>query len=83
MKKILEIIKSNKIKSFEITKNPIELLFEIIKQLIKNNFLRNEDITLYKAFLVDLSNIGYLFSKDFSYKIKNNLDEYSNINIYI
>jgi len=80
LKKILEIIKSNKYKSFEITENPIELLFEILKQLIKNNFLRNEDITLYKAFLLDLSNIGYLFSKDFSSKIKNNLDEYSNIN---
>ena len=80
LKKILEIIKSNKIYSFENPKNPKELLFQILSELIKNNFLRNEDITLYKAFLLDLSNIGYHFSKDFSSKINNNLKEYSNIN---
>ena len=80
LKKILEIIKSNKSNSFENPEDPIKLLFEILTELIKNNFLRYEDITLYKAFLHDLSNIGYLFSKAFSSKIKNNLNEYSNIN---
>ena len=80
LKKILEIIKSNKSNSFENPEDPIKLLFEILTELIKNNFLRHEDITLYKAFLHDLSNIGYLFSIAFSSKIKNNLNEYSNIN---
>ena len=54
LKKILEIIKSNKSNSFENPEDPIKLLFEILTELIKNNFLRHEDITLYKAFLHDL-----------------------------
>ena len=74
--KILEIIKSNNY-SFE---NPKELIFQILSELIKNNFIRNEDKTIYKAFLHDLSKIGYNFSIEFSSKIKNNLKEYSNIN---
>ena len=74
--KILEIIKSNNY-SFE---NPKELIFQILSELIKNNFIRNEEKTIYKAFLHDLSKIGYNFSIEFSSKIKNNLKEYSNIN---
>ena len=74
--KILEIIKSNNY-SFE---NPKELIFQILSELIKNNFIRNEEKTIYKAFLHDLSKIGYNFSIEFSSKIKNNLKEYSNKN---
>ena len=76
LNKILEIIKSNNY-SFE---NPKELIFQILSELIKNNFIRNEDKTIYKAFLHDLSKIGYNFSIEFSSKIKKNLKEYSNIN---
>ena len=76
LNKILEIIKSNNY-SFE---NPKELIFQILSELIKNNFLRNEEKTIYKAFLYDLSKIGYNFSIKFSSKKKKNLKEYSNIN---
>ena len=76
LNKILEIIKSNNY-SFE---NPKELIFQILSELIKNNFLRNKEKTIYKAFLYDLSKIGYNFSIKFSSKIKKNLKEYSNIN---
>ena len=77
MNKILNIIKSSKLYFFE---NPKKLLFQIISKLIKNKFLRKEEKIIYKDFLLDLSNIGYHFSRSFTSKIKNNLKEYTNIN---
>ena len=74
--KILEIIKANKSYS---TENPKKLLFQILSELIKNNFLNDKDKFMYKAFFHDLSNIGFHFSNKFYSEIKSNYKEYLNL----
>ena len=75
--KIIEIIKSKKY--YSIFDSPKKLLFQILSELIKNNILKDKEIHIYKTFLKDLSNIGYSFSHKFTFEIKNNYKEYTNI----
>ena len=76
--KILDIIKSNKLYS---GKKPINLLFHILTELIKYDFLKVEELDAYKSFLEDLSNIGCVCSTNnkFLSKINNNYKDYLNI----
>ena len=55
--KILDIIKSNKYSN----NNSMKLLFKIINELIKNKFLKNQELKIYKAFLKDLVKVGYKY----------------------
>ena len=60
-------------------KNLIKCYFLIINNLIKKNYLGKNDLKVYKAYLEDLSNIGYVLSNkflkniDYNYKIYNNI----------
>lgn len=58
----LKIIKESK--SY-IENNPLKLLFHILNELIEKNFLLEQEINIYKAYLQDLSNIGYIYSSQF------------------
>lgn len=66
LNEIISIIKLNEC-SKDNSKN---LLFSILSELIKKNILKNKELQVYQAFLEDLSNFGYVFSK----KIENNLN---------
>ena len=59
--------------------NPIELLFIIINNLIKGGILQKKDLDVYKAFLYDLSQFGYIFPNNFSNKINYNYKDFLNI----
>ena len=74
--KILEIIKSNENKNY----NSKKLFFKIINELIDNNFLKKKELKVYKAFLKDLKNVGYVFTSEFTGKIKFNFDDNLNKN---
>jgi uncharacterized FlgJ-related protein len=74
---ILDIIKSNKLYT---GKNPKNLFFHILMELIKNDFLKLEELKIYESFLDDLSNIGYAYSnRDFLSNINNDYKDYLNI----
>lgn len=49
--------------------NPQELLIYLIKNLIKEKFLKKNDLNIYKDFLQDLSNFGYKFKSNFKKEI--------------
>ena len=59
--------------------NPIELLFMIINNLKKEGILKKKDLNIYKAFLYDLSQFGFIYSKNFSNEINYNYKDYLNI----
>ena len=75
LNKILDIIKS---KTYS-KKRPQKLMFSILSELINNNILKKEELEIYKAYLDDLSNIGYNFSKLFTKKRNNKVSNYLNI----
>ena len=76
--KILDIIKSNKLYT---GKNPKNLLFHILMELIKHDFLKLEELKIYESFLDDLSNVGYAYSnRDFLSNINTDYKDYLNIN---
>jgi hypothetical protein len=57
-----------------------ELLILLIKNLIKLNFLGEEDLIIYKTFLQDLLKLGYNNSYKFINKINYNYKEFLKIN---
>ena len=73
-----DFIKIINIKDLNNYNNYTEIFFEIIKNLIKSNFLGKNDLNVYKAYLKDLSNIGFNYSNKFR-KIKNNYKYYINV----
>ena len=56
--------------------NEIGTLFFIIKKLINLGFLGEKDLKVYKAYLDDLLNIGYIYSSKFVNQINYNYKEY-------
>ena len=56
--------------------NEIDTFFYIIKNLVKLGFLGEKDLKIYKAYIDDLSNIGYIYSSKFVNQIKYNYKEY-------
>ena len=75
LNKILDIIKLYKASKY----NSKKLLFKILHELIKNNFLKKEELKIYKSYFKDLKNIGYLFSSEFNENKKDNYIDYLNI----
>ena len=61
--------------------NEIDTLFYILKNLINLGFLDKKDLKIYKAYIDDLSNIGYIYSSKFVNKIKYNYKDYINSSI--
>ena len=74
---ILKIIKS--CKSYK-GKNPIKFLFYILNKLIKNKLLQKQEIKIYKAFLEDLSNLGYIYPSQFIINRRYNNSDFLDIN---
>lgn len=66
--------------------NAIEILFSIINNLIKFGFLGEKDLKIYRAYIDDLSNIGYNYSSIFVNKIdyapKQYINSYTKFNFY-
>ena len=84
LNKFLDIITS---KTKSKNNNPIELLINIIKNLIKEGIYEENDLNVYIAFLDDLSNFGYIYSTNFSKEINYNNNDflkiYSEFNLYL
>ena len=59
--------------------NPKKLLIYLIKNLIKEGFLKKYDLNIYKAFLEDLSNFGYIYSTLLTKEIKYNYYNYKKL----
>ena len=68
-------------------KNSIQLFLDFIKILVYKDFLKEDDLKLYKAFISDLLNIKYNFSSEFSenlyYEYKKNFNVYSQFKYYL
>jgi hypothetical protein len=67
--------------------NEVDILFSIIKNLINFGLLGKKDLKIYKAYINDLSNIGYIYSSKFANKLgydyKGYINLYSEFNSYI
>ena len=67
--------------------NEIDRLYNIIENLINFGFLGEKDLKIYKAYLDDLSNIGYIYSSIFENKLnfehKGYINSYIELNSYI
>ena len=72
---ILKILRSNK----HSLKNSKKLLFTILSGLKRKNVLNKKDLQIFKAYLYDLSDIGYIFPKNFYNNMNNEEKEFSNI----
>lgn len=59
--------------------NLIELFINLIKNLIKVDILKENDLNVIKFFLDDLSNIGYIYSRNFSKEINYNYKSFLKI----
>jgi hypothetical protein len=68
-------------------KEQIDILFSMIKNLINFGILGEKDLKIYKAYIDDLSNIGYKYSSKFQNKIdygyKGYINSYTKLNSYI
>ena len=66
--------------------NPGYFLVSLIEILVKKNILKENDLKMYKAFIEDLENVGYMYSPNYSLKINYNhkdfLKIYSELNFY-
>ena len=60
--------------------NPIEFFFQIIKNLVNQGFLKQNNLELYESFIKDLLNIGYNFTSDFLQEINFNNERFFKIN---
>ena len=61
-------------------------MVKLIEILVKKKVLKENDLKMYKAFIEDLRNIGYLYSPNYSTKIHYNhkdfMNEYSEMHFY-
>ena len=83
-----KFLKNINIKDNNIYKNSIiEQYYKMINYLVELNFLGKSDLSVYKAYLEDLSNIGYNYSNKFIknkiYYYKDYIKTYSKFNNYI
>ena len=77
--KFLFILNANIISNSKI--NEVDKLCNIIENLINFGFLGEKDLKIYKAYIEDLSNIGYIYSSIFEKKLKYEYKEYINSHI--
>ena len=60
--------------------NPSNNLINIIESLVNFKILEKQDLKMYKAFIQDLSNIGYNYNSGYNNKIYQKKDKFLNIN---
>ena len=81
LEKFLKIL--DKEKEFK-TNNPKFFIIYLIKKMVTNEIFSKKDLKLYKAFIKDLSNIGYIYNNNFNEETILNEDiyftEYSKLN---
>ena len=67
------------------TNNPINFLLYLISKMISNEIFSKKELKVYKAFIKDLSNIGYFYNYNFNEETILNEDiyftEYAKLNI--
>ena len=67
--------------------NDVDNLYSIIESLIKFGFLGEKDLKIYKTYIDDLSNIGYIYSSIFenrlNYDHKHYINSFTEFNSYI
>ena len=67
--------------------NEVDRLCNIIENLINFGFLGEKDLKIYKAYIDDLSNIGYkyspIFENELNYDHKGYINSYTELNSYI
>ena len=84
MDKFIDVLNEDSIIEFE---NPIDLLFKIINDLAQIKLLGKNEINIYKAYLDDLSNVGYSFSfnfkKNIDYNHQNYISQFPKFNFYL
>lgn len=71
--KILNLNKNNKIN------NQTIFLLNIIENLVNYNIIERNDLDVYKAFIQDLSNIGYIFNHKYSTQLNYSFNNFINI----
>ena len=71
--KILNLNKNNKIN------NQAIFLLNIIENLVNYNIIERNDLDMYKAFIQDLSNIGYIFNHKYSTQLNYSFNNFINI----
>ena len=71
--KILNLNKNNKIN------NQTIFLLNIIENLVDYNIIERNDLDMYKAFIQDLSNIGYIFNHKYSTQLNYSFNNFINI----
>ena len=66
--------------------DPGEFMVKLIEILVKKKVLKENDLKMYKAFVEDLKDIGYIYSPNYSTKIHYNhkdfMKEYSQMHFY-
>ena len=66
--------------------NPGNFLVRLIEILVKKKVLKENDLKMYKAFIEDLENMGYIYSPNYSKKVHYNhkdfLKIFSELNFY-
>jgi len=82
LEKLLTIL--NKEKDYK-TNNSTNFILYLIQKMIANEIFEKKDLKLYKAFIKDLSNIGYIYNHNFNEETILNEDiyftEYAKLNI--
>ena len=73
LEKFLTILEKEK--DFK-TNNPKNFILYLIRKMISNEIFSKKDLKAYKAFIKDLSNIGYIYNQNFNKEIILNEDIY-------
>ena len=73
---ILKILNSQNNKELNDQKG---LLLNIIENLVNYNIIKRNDLDMYKAFIQDLSNIGYIFNPKYQIQLNSNFNNFLNI----
>ena len=59
--------------------NPKDFLINILENLVNYEIIEKDDLNMYKAFIQDLSNIGYIYKSKYTTKLNYNYKNYLNI----
>lgn len=60
-------------------KRPAIFLIKLIEKLVESNILGEEDLNMYKAFIIDLDSFKYFYSSNYNVKISSNYKNYMTI----
>ena len=63
------------------TNDPTNFILYLIHKIVSNNILSKRDLKMYKAFMKDLSNMGYIYNRNFNEETILNEDIYIGENV--